>query len=423
MIRIFAWLAAVLLVPLAGPAHAQDRATGVLTLERAVALTLERSAELAAARKEHDAAAAGVTQAGVLPNPNLELAADNFGNARKRDAGDRTLSVGLSQLIERGGKRDARLRQAEAVRESAARDLEALRTRLSGSVRIAFYDLLAAQARADLANDAMQLATQVAETVARRVRAGRVSPVEELKAGLALSGARIEREQAARETAALRQRLAALWGDLTPGFSRADGDLDALPTLPAIAVLIDRARASPLLARWDSEADRRRAALEIERAKAVPDVTLSAGVTRFNLFDDHALMVGVSIPLPVFDRNSGAILEAHRRLDKSADERRGEEIRLITELAEARQRAEAARSEVATLRAEILPGAQTAFNAAQRGYELGRFGILDVFDAQRTLIDNRLRHLRALAEFHRNTGEIERLTGALPATSAIKETK
>ncbi len=122
-------------------------------------------------------------------------------------------------------------------------------------------------------------------------------------------------------------------------------------------------------------------------------------------------MVGLSIPLPLFDRNRGGILAAHRKLDKAMDEQRAAENRLLAELAQNFQRLSAIHAEIATLRSDILPGARSAYEGATRGYQLGKFGILDVLDAQRTLFQARAQHLKALADYHRGSNDLERLIG------------
>lgn len=382
-----------------------------ITLRDALALALQHNADLAAFGKERSAAEAAVLQSGVLPNPVLEIAGDNLRNTRKAEAGDRTASLQIGQLVELGGKREARIRAAEAGRELANWDYEAKRIEVLAAVAQRFVDLLAAQERDRLAGESLALARQVADAVGRRVQAGKVSPVEETKARLAQAGAEVEREQAARERASARQALAALWGSPVPRFETADGDLERIVPLPAYEQLAGRVRGNPDLARWASEIERRRATLDAEKAKAVPDVTISAGVTRFSQFDDRAYMIGISIPLPLFDRNQGGVLEASRRLDKAADEQRAAESRLLVSLSQSYQRLAAIAKEVDILRTVLLPGAQSAFDAATRGYQLGRFGYLDVLDAQRTLTQVRGQHLRALSDHHRGVSELERLMG------------
>ncbi len=405
------WIAtlAILSTISSGVAWAQEPVD--LTLREALALALQHNPELSAFGKERSALEAAALQAGALPNPVLEIAGDNLRNVRKAEAGDRTSSIQLGQLIELGGKRDARIRTAEASRALASWDYEAKRIEVLSSVGQRFVDVLAAQQRQALAEESLALARQFADAVAKRVQAGKVSPVEETKARLTQGSAEVELEQARRETISARSALRALWGTHERRFNRASGDLEKTTLLPAYDQLAARVRGNPELARWTSEIERRRALVDAEKAKAVPDVTITAGVTRFSQFDDRAYMLGISVPLPIFDRNQGGILESNRRLDKAADEQQATESRLLAALAQTYQRLAAIDKEVGMLRVTLLPGAQSAFEAASKGYQLGRFGFLDVLDAQRTLFQARTQNLRALADHHRGIRELERLVG------------
>ena len=399
-------------LPDAFPAKPHHDATSQLTLRQALALALERNPELAAFSTEIRANEAAMLQAGALPNPVLEAAGDNLGNTRLREGGDRTATLQIGQLIELGGKRAARIRLAESTRDLANWDYEAKRIDVLSRVTLYFIDVLAGQEQVQLAEATLRLAQDVADTVGKRVRAGRVSPVEETRAQVARTTAQIERDQARRQLAAARSRLTGMWNDPAPRFGELTGNLEVLPVLPAYENLAVRLRSNPDLARWTTEITRRQAALAGERAKAVPDITVSAGVRRFSEFSDNAYIVGVAIPLPIFNQNRGGILEASRRLDKAADERRAAELRAGTELSQVFQRASSIREEIEALRISVLPGARSAFESTTRGYELGRFAFLDVLDAQRVYFQARAQYRRALADYHRAVGDIERLIGA-----------
>lgn len=391
-------------------AAAKDSAAP-LTLSQALALTLKHNPELSAFSHELRAGEATVLQAGVLPNPVLGIEADNLNNDRLRQDGDRTTAIQIGQLIELGGKRAARIRIAEAGRDLANWDYEAKRIDVLSRVSQHFIDTMAAQQARELAAESLKLAQNVAAAVARRVQAGKVSPIEETKARLALSAAQIEAEQAERQLAAARRNLSSMWGNAAPAFTSAAGDLESLSALPGYEQLADRIRNSPDLARWSTEINQRQAAIDAEKAKAIPDITVSVGKRRFSQFEDYAYMVGLSIPLPLFDRNRGGILAAHRQLDRAMDEQRAAENRLLAELAQNFQRLSAIRAEIATLRNDILPGARSAYEGATKGYQLGKFGILDVLDAQRSLFQARSQHLKALADYHRGSNDLERLIG------------
>ena len=130
-------------------------------------------------------------------------------------------------------------------------------------------------------------------------------------------------------------------------------------------------------------------------------------------------MVGVSFPLLFFDRNQGGIREARARLAKAEHERRAAEVRVLTALSDAYQRLTSAATGVAVLQNEVLPAAEQAFQATQEGYRQGKFGFLEVVDAQRSFFETRGQYLEALATYHKAVAEIERLSGegllAVPA--------
>ena len=75
------------------------------------------------------------------------------------------------------------------------------------------------------------------------------------------------------------------------------------------------------------------------------------------------------------------------------------------------ERLRSARATAETLQRDALPGAETAYKAATKGFELGKFGFLDVLDAQRTLLQARTQYFSALAQVHRAAGDLDRLLG------------
>ena len=105
------------------------------------------------------------------------------------------------------------------------------------------------------------------------------------------------------------------------------------------------------------------------------------------------------------------MLEALRRVEKARDEQSSADSRLQSELGQTYERLKAVEMEITILRDELLPGAKSAFDAATTGYQLGKFGILDAIDAQRTLFQSNQQYVKALVEFHRAVADLERLTG------------
>jgi outer membrane protein, heavy metal efflux system len=397
---------------------------GELTLRQAVASALVGNPELAVFSGEVRAREAAIVQARLLPNPELDVTAANLGNDVLRDFDGPQATVSLSQIILMGGKRAAGVRVAGLDRDLAAWDYEVKRLDVLTRVAQAFVAVLQAQQGRVLANDLVALAERVVAAVAARVQAGKSSPVEESRARVALGSIGIERERAARELEAARTGLAATWGSTAPRFTKALGRLEDIHPVPAVEDLAGRLRQNPDLARWASELAGREANLDLERRRAVPDLTATLGITHFTETDDSALIAGISIPLPILNRNQGNIRAAHERLAKAMAERRAAEVSITTGLHTAYQRLAGAHAEIAALKAQVLPGAQSAFEAATRGYRLGKFGLLDVLDAQRTLFEAKAQYLRALTDYHQSVAQVERLIGErLEAVQTQKESR
>jgi len=118
------------------------------------------------------------------------------------------------------------------------------------------------------------------------------------------------------------------------------------------------------------------------------------------------------VPLPVFDRNQGAVAEARHRLEKAHAEREAAVLAARGAVASAYAELAAAHEEAARLRDDVIPEARRAFDGARAAYRQGAFRVVDVLDAQRTLFDLRTDYVAALETFHVQAAEIARLTGA-----------
>src|SRR5690606_25166544 len=122
---------------------------------------------------------------------------------------------------------------------------------------------------------------------------------------------------------------------------------------------------------------------------------------------DNRLVLGFSLPLPLFDRNQGGIARAEAMVSKAADERRAAEASIAAQLALAREQAAAAYDEIVALRENILPRITNTFVKTERGYEAGKFGYLDVLDTQSALLETRTSYLDALEQYHHAAIDIQ----------------
>lgn len=397
-----------------------ENPTGKLSLRDVLALALMQNADLSAFAWEVRAREARTLQAGRPPNPVVSVLAEDLGGSSRNtvaSTGTGSLiqpqtTIQLSQLVELGGKRGTRRRIADLKRELAAWDYEMARIDVFTRVARTFTDVLASQEAVALSEQTMRVVEKVQQSVEQRVAAGVVSPIEQTKAEVALAGVRIESDRARRQLDADRRRLAVLWGSSVAKFDSVVGDLTVVSPVPQFTDLQARLSQNPELARWVAEILQREAALALERSKRVPDVSVTAGYRRFNQIDGNSYLIGGSIQIPLFDRNRGAIQEVDIRVSKAREEQRAAEARVTAALAEAYRALATAKDEVSALSTKVMPGARSAFEAVSEGYRLGKFGYLEVLDAQRTLVMTGGQYLRALADYHKAMVEVERLIGA-----------
>lgn len=395
-------------VPTTGPVA---EPTGNLTLRAALALALSRSPDLATFDYDIRIADARILQTRLSPNPETDVTSENIagsGSYSNAERSENTLLLG--QLIELGGKRRARVREAAFGRDLAAFSYETKKREVFLKTAEHFIDVLAGQRRVVLAEELVRLANDFLPAVEKRVEAGRASDLEKTRFDVALASARIDLEQATRDLLAARQRLAAQWGSTKPRFSSVTGDLDATPPTESIGTLANRLSANPRLARFGAEVAQREAALAREKAAAVPDVTFRAGARQINETKDTMAVIGFSLPLPLWNRNQGNILAAREQIGRAGAEQAATAAALMTELSDAYQNLARARAAILILREDVLPGADSALTGTTEGYEAGRFSYLDVLDARRTISAARIQYLQAITDYHKALHAVEALT-------------
>ena len=397
------------------PGGAPENPGGRITLRDALALALRQSPELASFAWEVRARESLAIQAGRPPNPVADFLFEDLGASGRSADANRLVqpqaTVQLSQMIELGGKRAARRTLAGLDRDLAEWDFETARIEVLTGVTAAFLDVLVSQQAVALAERTRTLVEQVHQTVRTRVEAGLVSPIEQTKAGVAFAMSRIDEQKARRALAADRTVLASWWGNQSAIFASADGEVLPPAALPPFETIEQHVMRNPEVARWATEIAHRDATRALEAARAVPDITISAGYRRFTAADSHAFVVGASIPLPFRDRNRAAVQAAQERVAQGRDAERAARARITASLAGVYRDLAVAHDEAAALASEVLPGARSAFAAIEEGYRLGRFGLLDVLDAQRTLVAAEIQHLRAQASVQKAVAQVERLTG------------
>jgi cobalt-zinc-cadmium efflux system outer membrane protein len=380
-----------------------------IDLPAAIRLALAQPG-LRAAAHEVAASEAEVGQAGRYPNPTLDYLREG------QRAGTRTTTIQISQPIELGGKRQARVALAREGVTIARSELAVRRRDVRSDVIAGYYAVLAAQERQQLARSLIELARRSVDVAGKRVAAGKISPIDETRARLAAVDASTELNQASGELAIARTQLAALIGKPADSIALAASRADQLPALKPLAVLLAAIDDAGPVQRARGQLAAQLAQTDVERAARIPDLTLSVGSRRDDAIGRRQAVVGLSVPLPLFNRNQGALAAALRRTAKAEEELAAAQVAAASSFAGAYTRYEVARSESMLLAQDVLPNAESVYALTLKGLEYGKFSFLEVLDAQRTLFQSRSRQWNALREGWRAYAEIARLAGAANTT-------
>lgn len=394
-------------------AHAADfmEPRGELTLMDSIAAAMQRNPSLQSADFEIRAADARIAQAQLRPNPELGMTLENFGGSGSlHGTSSLESTLTLSQVIELGGKRSRRVDAARYGRDSASIEREAAQLDVLADVTRRFIDVAEQQEQLLLTRRATELAEKTLTAISARVDAARTPLAEQSRATIALGRARLEQQQAEQSLLTAHRRLAALWGSTEPRFGDVKTDLFDLPAVASFENLTARLQSSPDFLRFTSESRLRDAEWQLAMAQAKSDVTVGAGFRRFEETGDNGFVVNFSMPLPFANRNQGAIREASIRRDQLQVQQQAALITTQANLFEFYQQLQLARTEVTSLRTQLIPQAEIALKQTRDGYERGRFSYLELADAQRELLELQRTAIAAAATYHRVLAEIERLT-------------
>jgi outer membrane protein, heavy metal efflux system len=400
-------------------------AAGSVTVDDLVARALVESPDLKAARAEIEAARGRVTQAGLRPNPMLDL------SGQKALSPDNNLMVGLTLPLDLNGRKEGRVAVAErelAMKRAGVADRE---RRLRAEVRMKAGEWFAARRNLAFTDELLQANRAALFVVEARAREGAVPPLE---ASLVLVEVnRLEATRRLLESRAeiLALQLRALVG-LPPEAPLAlRGDLASFPMVPDPGQAASRAvalRPDLEMARLDIALAQAR--IEKETAEGRWDASVSVGYQRQDFgyplngltstgatrpIQDvfHYFGGGITVTLPVRNQNQGHVAAAHA--DLQAAERRLEFATLIVgqEVAAALTQYDAAQRALELYTRGVRAVAQQNLQTVRQAYELGRIPLLEVIAEQRRLIDVETGYTESLKQVYDAAVEIER-TVALP---------
>lgn len=386
--------------------------TITITLNEAVDTALINNPNLKAYLYEINSLEGLKIQAGLFPNTETDFEIEDFLGGKELsgfEGAQYTLSA--VQLFELGGKRSSRVNYAESQINSAKGNYQLIMLDVIAQVKSAFIELFKIQNQIKLQQNFIQINEEIFTTISERVKAGRTSPAEESKVKVALINSKLELQRLQRDYESQVTKLNSLLGTTGKNLVPVTNLFEILFTPPDKMEILENLDSIPSIKNLSYEIDARKALLDFEETQGIPDLTASLGLRYINELKTNSLVAGVSIPLPIFNRNQGNIESAEVKLRQMDEIIKSQKLFVASTLKTSINNHLNAYNNAVQIRENILPESEKAYDITRQGYLQGRFAFIDLLDAQRTLFDTQAQYLLELSDYYNSIIEIENITG------------
>ena len=388
---VFSLLSVALLCATSGAQTTRQLAQAIpeeLTLDDALEILRERNPLLSSERQREMAAAGELEQARKLPNPTFSLETESF-DAIQGDPAARELFLSVQQPILLGGKRGKRSELAGALLRAARNDVWAFERELSYRLKVVYALLVRAQSDLELANQILGDFDRVVQLSRIRYERGEMAGGELRR--IETEKLRFLEDQVAPEISleSARAEILGLLGmpeyegpfrvAAPPRFEGELGDVatlvdEAVASRPEVMAQLDRREA----ARWD---------VDLQKALGVPDIAPFVGYQRQSDpgLDARASFVnfGVSVGLPLFDRNQGEVSRARAGWRREEELERAVRDQVVVEVRQARETYLRQQRLLTLFEDTYLRTARQAKDIAEAAYRMGGETLINFLDASR----------------------------------------
>jgi outer membrane protein, heavy metal efflux system len=379
-----------------------------LSLKDAIALAVSRRPELHASSAKVESSGGLRQQAALRPNPRLILQSEDFHPSNFSFTQQSQTYAYASQVFEARGKRSGRIAVADQAIERSKAQLDAVHREIVLNASQAYWDAEAAQMLRDLYAQDDDYFRQTVDYNQARFKEGKIAEVDLLRV-------RLERERihAAAENANLEAQRSLLrlarelsspndkW-TLVENFRTLEIPPDQLPAGDLVALRPEGRSALATLA----EA---RANVELQKANGRQDIQGLFGYKRNG--PDNAMIAGVQINLPLFDRNQGAIAASEADARGAEDNVAVLRNQIVSEVTLARQEYQMRRDQYLQTFQPLLNRAIEISDISRAAYREGGLDLVRLLDAERLRIEAQISWVNALLSYHQNVAALEYAEG------------
>lgn len=404
--------------------------TDGLTIDRLIELGISKRNDLLAARQRMVIAEGNLLQARLRPNPTLET---EYGSPRFLGGETESeFSVGVSQTLELGGKRARRISLAEVEFSKVRAEVLALERQMAVEIRTAYSNALASARQLDVLEKLISADEELIRITEARLKEGDVAPLDLNMVRVESNRLKVQLVQTKSEFETQLLQLKTLTGTAIAENIKLAPQPDRPPRFDTqLTELTDYAlkqRADLHAARLAEQSGEAR--ISLARANGVPNLAASVKYARSKEIIDfpssigggisnkeNTLVFGVSVGIPIFNRNQGEIASATGEKVQATKQREFLESTIRRDVAVAYRKYRAAAEAFVIYSTQILPRAEENFSSVRAAYGFGEFSIFDVVNEQRRLTENITGYNQSLRDYYTALAELETAIGtALPSS-------
>lgn len=378
-----------------------------LTIEKAWHFVCKCSPHLQIVEEKLCEAKGGTMQASLTPNPELSL---SLGRSDSRSVSGHTqmdFDYEISQEIELGGKKAARVGHARWEEEVALWEIKETRRELFLELIHSIIEVKASEERVVIAREQMKISAEALKTIEAKVNAGKSTRLHLTQGQLLHDQKKADCYLAKNSLEIAKHHLASLWGGEGDSIDSVQFNLKNLMDHSSYAVYEQALKHHPTLCRLESEKCSARWDQAVQNSEAIPDVKLSIGMDNEENFQDCDIGFGLSIPLPIFDRNQGNRYQALKKVCRKKSEKRYEWLKLLRELNATFFEMKSAYKRACILRDHVDQRLNLILKDVEEGYKQGKLEYYEVLVTQEDFFKIQSEYIDALSHFHQKMAELQ----------------
>lgn len=401
---------------------AQDEVLNAVDLRIAITQTVSMHPELSAFAMQTQMYSGYAQQAGITSRPQVGFTIeDALGTGEHSGFKSAQSTLSISWLLD-GELVERKVQTANSYGATVALEREVKALDLAAQTARYFVQVLVNKERLTLAKFSLAQASKSLTAIDKRVKAGKSSLIDKLKAKAEVAKRELVVEDLTHEVDASKYQLFSQWmqKDSSNANNQQHKQIDVIGSLLSLPLsdntdfnlLFNKLTKTPSVSLFATKQRIAQSEIELARIETKPLWQFSAGLRRYETTDDFGLVAGISIPFGETNQNKGKIKALTASQNKLETDSLALVHKLNTQLYVLIEQLKHSQHVIHAITDNIIPVLEQAFSEAEKAYNVGKYSYTEWINTQQALLNAQSDLIAAYQNAHLNNIEIERLTGS-----------